>query len=239
SIDALLRWLSASRQTPSGDEETQTRLESDRKLVQIVTIHRAKGLEYGVVFCPFLWDGALRPPAGGDAIDYHDDDGRLCVDFRPGVGDDRALKDLRRFERHAEHLRLIYVALTRAVYRCYLVAGLYRTGGGATRAERSLLNWLVAGDGMGLDAWPNNKLDGDAIMAARRSSGRRSAPARGRTGAASPDSAGRAGGVADRQLQQPALGERRNAGCRCRCGGPRRDRGVRGRRGGRPPFGVR
>lgn len=166
SIDALLRWLSASRQTPSGDEETQTRLESDRNLVQIVTIHRAKGLEYGVVFCPFLWDGALRPPPGGDAIDYHDDDGRLCVDFRPGVGDDRALKDLRRFERHAEHLRLIYVAMTRAVYRCYLVAGLYRTGGGATRAERSLLNWLVAGDGMGLDGWPNNKLDGDTIMAA-------------------------------------------------------------------------
>ena len=166
SVDTLLRWLSASRQTRSADDETQTRLESDRNLVQIVTIHRAKGLEYGVVFCPFLWDAALRPSAGGDAVDYHDEEGRLCVDFRPGVAEDGRVKDARRFERQAEDLRVIYVALTRAVYRCYLVAGLYSVGRSVTRAQRSLLNWLVAGDGMELAAWSKNELGGDAIIAA-------------------------------------------------------------------------
>ena len=40
------------------DDAAQLRLESDRDLVQVVTIHKSKGLEYGIVFCPMLWDGA-------------------------------------------------------------------------------------------------------------------------------------------------------------------------------------
>ena len=46
------------------EDATQLRLESDRNLVQIVTIHKAKGLEYPIVFCPFLWDG--HPGPAGD-----------------------------------------------------------------------------------------------------------------------------------------------------------------------------
>jgi len=57
SPDALLRWFASRRRETGCTEASQLRLESDRNLVQIVTIHRSKGLEYGVVFCPFLWDG--------------------------------------------------------------------------------------------------------------------------------------------------------------------------------------
>ena len=32
------------------------RLESDAEAVQVLTVHRSKGLEFGVVYCPFLWD---------------------------------------------------------------------------------------------------------------------------------------------------------------------------------------
>ena len=39
-------------------EESQLRLDSDRDAVHIVTIHKSKGLEYPVVFCPFLYGQA-------------------------------------------------------------------------------------------------------------------------------------------------------------------------------------
>src|SRR5574337_913993 len=80
--EALLRWLTDQRRDPAVTEEAQLRLESDRNLVQIVTIHRAKGLEYDIVFCPYLWDGHPRSEANGEALDYHDG-GRPVLDFRP------------------------------------------------------------------------------------------------------------------------------------------------------------
>ena len=43
-------------------EETELRLENDEDLVKIVTIHKSKGLEYPVVFAPFLW--VCRPSIG-------------------------------------------------------------------------------------------------------------------------------------------------------------------------------
>jgi len=55
----LLKWLSEQRDpnTPRLDEH-QLRLESDEDAVKLVTIHKSKGLEYPVVFCPFVWSGS-------------------------------------------------------------------------------------------------------------------------------------------------------------------------------------
>ena len=83
SPDALLRWLATKRRDGAADEVAQLRLESDRNLVQIVTIHKAKGLEFPIVFCPFLWDGNTR--FGGpkpEGREYHDADGAAVIDFR-------------------------------------------------------------------------------------------------------------------------------------------------------------
>ena len=181
---ALLRWLQARRSEPrSADDATQLRLESDRNLVQIVTIHRSKGLQYGVVFCPFVWDGHRRPPTGlPDGVEYHDDDDRAVIDYREGFADapdDKVVAPQRRLDAAAEDLRLIYVALTRAMHRCVIVAGGYRSGRYATTTEghRSLLNWLVAGQGSTPQAWFDHKLDGAAIDAAWRALAARCAPA--------------------------------------------------------------
>ncbi|CAI07654.1 ATP-dependent exoDNAse beta subunit [Aromatoleum aromaticum EbN1] len=170
SPDALLRWFATRRREAGASEATQVRLESDRNLVQIVTIHRSKGLEYGVVFCPFLWDGFPGRGDDGEGCVYHDADGGLLLDFRPSARDDDDVKAVMRRERDAEFLRLIYVAMTRAVYRCYLVAGCYLKKNGKTasptESTRSLLNWLVAGAGTSHAEWLRHKLTTDDIEAA-------------------------------------------------------------------------
>jgi len=172
SPEALLRWLGERMRPDDGDalaEAAQLRLESDRNLVQIVTIHRAKGLEYAVVFCPFLWDGLpARPVDNDECLIYRDcseprQSPRTVADFRPAARDDAALAIQRRRENDAELVRLFYVALTRAIYRCYLVAGCYLRPVGRSlsykESVRSLLNWLIAGEGRDHEAWLQHPLE--------------------------------------------------------------------------------
>ncbi len=165
---ALARWLATQRIEAAAGEEAQLRLESDRNLVQIVTIHKAKGLEYGIVFCPFLWDGYRAARGEPDAIEYHDEQGGGVIDFRPDAKQDGEVKRRRREESAAEDVRLAYVALTRAVHRCYLIAGCYlaRSGKGAPspkQSTRSLLNWLAAGGELSYAGWQDQELPTDAI----------------------------------------------------------------------------
>jgi exodeoxyribonuclease V beta subunit len=171
--DALTRWLATQRAEATAGEEAQVRLESDRNLVQIVTIHKAKGLEYGIVFCPFLWDGHRSSRGEPDAVEYHDDDGNGVIDFRPEAKDDKVIKQRRREEQAAEDVRLAYVALTRAVHRCYLVAGcyLYAHGKGdptPKQSTKSLLNWLAAGGGLSYADWQKQEMAAQDIERAWR-----------------------------------------------------------------------
>ncbi|MEX3935011.1 exodeoxyribonuclease V subunit beta [Paraburkholderia phymatum] len=166
-IAPTLRWLAAQRAGGAGGgEEAQLRLESDRNLVQIVTVHKSKGLEYAVVFCPFLNDGGMREPSSSglpDAREYHDDDGAAVLHY--GCDDeqkDYASRQASR-EQAAERARLVYVALTRAVYRCYLVAGTYLSHNSTRESARGVLNWLVAGSGRDFDEWLAKPLDESAI----------------------------------------------------------------------------
>src|SRR5690606_6196860 len=78
--------------------------------VQIVTIHTAKGLEYPLVFCPYLWDGALLRKQ--EDITCHAEDGTPMLDLGGEQLDQH--RGWARDERFAERLRLTYVALTRA-----------------------------------------------------------------------------------------------------------------------------
>ncbi|KWN80326.1 exodeoxyribonuclease V subunit beta [Burkholderia ubonensis] len=168
-IAPTLRWLAAQR-LDGGGEDAQLRLESDRNLVQIVTVHKSKGLEYAIVFCPFLNDGALREPfASGlpDAREYHDEAGDAVLHYGcdDAAAEHAARQALR--EQAAERARLVYVALTRAVYRCYLVAGPYLSSRSTRESRRSVLNWLVAGGGS-FDAWLDEPPDDAALEQAWR-----------------------------------------------------------------------
>ena len=91
----------------------ELRLESDARAVAIVTIHKSKGLEYPIVFLPFLWQSRIVKDTNAPVL-FHDpeDDHALVMDL--GSEDrERAIK-LNRNEAAAEDMRLLYVALTRA-----------------------------------------------------------------------------------------------------------------------------
>ena len=155
--EALLRWFRAAQQEENPADTAQLRLESDQNLVQIVTIHTCKGLEYPIVFCPFLCDGATS--FGGtqpEGDEYHDAALLPVIDFNDYAKDDPIVGIIAAqiaSERAAETVRLLYVALTRAVQRCYLVIGPYLSRGKRDESARSMLNWLVAGGGQSLEAW--------------------------------------------------------------------------------------
>ena len=55
-MSGLIKWFADRRYSDKdGADEHMLRLESDANAVQVVTIHKSKGLEYPVVFCPFTW----------------------------------------------------------------------------------------------------------------------------------------------------------------------------------------
>ena len=139
SVEHQLRAYSQRRHNDSEcSDDDLLRLESDAQRVQIVTIHSSKGLEYPIVFCPFLWDGQLRSAKDGAAA-FHDSsrNHRPVVDF--GSADwEMSIRALEQ-ERLAEKLRLLYVALTRAVHQCHVVWGHVK------EMETAPLTWLLHG----------------------------------------------------------------------------------------------
>ncbi len=178
--EALHRWLQAQRRERRHDDAAQLRLESDRDLVQVVTVHKSKGLEYGIVFCPMLWDGHPGSRRAGEGLEYHDDDGQAVIDFRTPDKEAKSHIDAQAaLERDAETMRLIYVALTRAVHRCCVVVGSYLQGKSASPAQsgRARLNWLAAGAGLSPAHWLKSPLGPDDIEAAWATLAQAHAPA--------------------------------------------------------------
>ena len=116
---ALLRWFEKQIQD-NGRQEAQIRLESERQLVKIVTIHKSKGLEYDLVWLPFLGNEAKDPTKSGNQkklfnLYYDKKQNKTLWDMQ-----DQHLDDLTE-EVFAEELRLLYVALTRAKYQMAFV----------------------------------------------------------------------------------------------------------------------
>lgn len=119
-IDSLLGWYQ-KQMSKADTDEAELRLESDEALVKIVTIHKSKGLEYPVVFLPFLWSCRAGNYKAGDLIRFHDDQFYPVID----TGSERRKQHecIAEKERLAEDLRLLYVALTRARSKVYIAWG--------------------------------------------------------------------------------------------------------------------
>ncbi len=121
-VAALTGWLRqrivAADREGSNDERTR-RLDSDADAVQVLTFHRSKGLEFPVVYCPFLWD-AGRLADDGQPVYFHDASGSRAIDV--GLAGEEYDAHLRQHnvEERGEELRLAYVALTRARHQAVI-----------------------------------------------------------------------------------------------------------------------
>lgn len=151
-LEGAITWLARQRRSEVR-EESELRLESDEDAVRIVTIHKSKGLEYGVTFYP---NARKEPWSGGNEfLKFHDGDA-LVLDLEKTIEH----KKIRAREELAENARQLYVGLTRAKHRSYVV---FQEPGRQRPKSKSALAWLFAQE-KSADAFVAN---GDAATAAK------------------------------------------------------------------------
>jgi len=114
----LMKWAENAKEGKEDQDENQLRLETDDAALQILTIHASKGLEFPIVFCPFLWkESAVKE------VFFHDEKQKHQLTLDLGSSELESHKRVAQKEQLAESIRLLYVALTRAKHLCYLAWG--------------------------------------------------------------------------------------------------------------------
>ncbi|MDH4020890.1 MAG: UvrD-helicase domain-containing protein [Xanthomonadales bacterium] len=151
TAEQLIDWYATQLDDDSALEEDskRIRLESDENLVKIVTIHVSKGLEYPVVFLPFFY--LPRDIKYDKQLPlYHDEQADLAavVDFERQAAD--VVKRMEK-ESLAEDVRMLYVAITRAIYQCNI--GISATVFGS---DETVWNHLLEMNAKAAD-WPSLK----------------------------------------------------------------------------------
>jgi exodeoxyribonuclease V beta subunit len=117
-LEVLILWLERCISAEISDDTALLRLETDENAVQLSTIHASKGLEYPIVFLPFSWDA---PSNRTVQTLFHDPEGTLTLDLGSPLQDEHKFQAKQ--ELAAEAARLLYVAITRAEFLCYVIWG--------------------------------------------------------------------------------------------------------------------
>lgn len=113
----LLNWLKINIQkNDSNEDEMIQRVESDEDAVSITTIHSSKGLQYPIVFAPTL-DFKFKTESN-KVYSYRNENGEYKSGKPSQFIDDQFDKVKQQEEQ--ENRRLVYVTLTRAVYKCFI-----------------------------------------------------------------------------------------------------------------------
>jgi exodeoxyribonuclease V beta subunit len=120
--------------------------------VQVLTVHRSKGLEFPIVYLPFAWDPSRREEKQAPVV-FHDDNGVRTLDVSLQGRDFPKHRDAQRAEERGEALRLLYVALTRAKHQAIV------WWAGAWQARDSSLGRLM----FARDEEGNVRVDGEGV----------------------------------------------------------------------------
>lgn len=124
-LHGLVDWLAHRIATAdAGDEAQLLRLESDARRVQVVTLHKSKGLEYPLVFLPFVGIGRQDASPSRLCVAWHEDHGRRLhwkLELAEAEWDEA--KDAWKQAQRAEDARLLYVGLTRAEHALWTATG--------------------------------------------------------------------------------------------------------------------
>lgn len=139
---ALIRILAQHVAHPPANEQV-LRLESDAELIQVVTIHSSKGLEYPIVVLPFVSHWSEVNGRRGDALYHENEQAQLEIGRKNDAPEAYRLADDERLE---EELRLLYVALTRARHATFIgVAPLAPGNNKSPQLHRGALGYLLNG----------------------------------------------------------------------------------------------
>jgi exodeoxyribonuclease V beta subunit len=133
SGERLLAWLADQRKGVRGGVDADAsdarlqRLESDAARVQLMTLHASKGLEFGVVYLPLMWDHSGNSGSRGP---------RLLAD--PHTGQKQLVlskngKECVQAQESQERYRMLYVALTRAIHACHVFVPAANGGSGTKK----------------------------------------------------------------------------------------------------------
>jgi len=161
-MHGLVDWLRTRiADADANDEQQLLRLESDARRVQILTLHKSKGLEFPLVFLPFAGVGrALDKPQRHCQVPA---EGGRVLHWKLGKDDDSqrwqdAVAAWER-EQRAEDARLLYVGLTRAEHALWLAGGdLYKHAASALAPMLASLDELQARADIVIDARPPHGL---------------------------------------------------------------------------------
>ncbi len=146
-LEALERAIGGGESRAAfGADASLLRLERDDQAVQLVTLHRSKGLEYPFVYLPSLWEDWSSGLPGLDSVDegksvkpvrYHDATlARRTLDL---AGHEEYASHVHQHveETFSEQLRLLYVGLTRARHQCVV------TWAAMEKAPGTPMAWLL------------------------------------------------------------------------------------------------
>ena len=136
-------------------------LGENENLVRIMSIHKSKGLEFPVVFIPSLGKGFnlmdLREKFMlhkdlGLGMSYINSNTRQVIETLP----QKAIRKKKKRENLSEEMRILYVGLTRAIDRLYLIGSMKDvaeklkewstdTSGYVLERQKSMLDWIISG----------------------------------------------------------------------------------------------
>ena len=151
-INGTVAWLARQRDPDAPrSQEHQLRLESDEEAVKILTIHKSKGLEFPIVFCPYAWGGS---DTKREEVRFHLPDRGSQFVYDMGSLEIERHRSLAAKEDLAENIRLLYVALTRAKSACYV------GWGDINQTDTSAFAYLLCG--------PEHFSDEDVVEETRR-----------------------------------------------------------------------
>ena len=134
---ALVRWFAEQIADDTGHaDEHVLRLESDADLVKVVTVHKSKGLQYPVVYLPYAFSAKTVSRRQRSFFEFVNEQGEREIDFNLSARAMAAVDQARK----EEDIRLLYVAMTRAVHALYLGVASHKN-----KISESAIGYLLNG----------------------------------------------------------------------------------------------
>ena len=124
------------------EDETRKHLESEQDLVKIYTIHKSKGLQFPLVFLPYLYKSQTNRDNNENLTFYDATKGveHVSLAFKYDCSKENSPDKLAKLAAVQEKVRLLYVAVTRAQSANFYYVNNIEKGGKASSALKGIID---------------------------------------------------------------------------------------------------